>query len=273
MNGVKSVLAAGDLATECVARLQEDGLRVDVRPEWGEPELAAGVDDYEALVAGPGAPVTAAVLAAGRALEVVGAVGADVAGIDVAEATRRGILVVHAPDSALISEAEHALALVLAVARDLAGADAALRGGQAGHVPGAGVEVRGKTLGLVGVRASSALARRARPRAGHDRAGLRGAGPGRGDRRRGRLRHAGAGARPGRRARRADAARVCRCSARPSWRSSSRARGWSARARPTPWTPRRSPRPSSADVWPAPPSPWSPAWRSRRRCSPRPDCS
>ena len=157
MNGVKSVLAAGDLATECVARLQEDGLRVDVRPEWGEPELAAGVDDYEALVAGPGAPVTAAVLAAGRALEVVGAVGADVAGIDVAEATRRGILVVHAPDSALISEAEHALALVLAVARDLAGADAALRGGQAGHVPGAGVEVRGKTLGLVGVRASSAL--------------------------------------------------------------------------------------------------------------------
>ena len=96
-------------------------------------------------------------LAAGRALEVVGAAGADVAGIDVAEATRRGILVVHAPDGALVSEAEHALALVLAVARDLAGADAALRGGPAGHVPGAGVEVRGKTLGLVGVRASSAL--------------------------------------------------------------------------------------------------------------------
>jgi D-3-phosphoglycerate dehydrogenase len=65
--------------------------------------------------------------------------------------------VVHAPDAGLISEAEHALALVLAAARDLAGADAALRGGDAGRRPGDGVEVRGKTLGLVGVRPGSGL--------------------------------------------------------------------------------------------------------------------
>ena len=119
----------------------------------GSGGAAAGVDGYQALVAGPGALVTAAVLAAGRALTVVGsAAGVDTGDIDVAEATRRGVLVVHAPESALISEAEHALALVLAVARDLAGADAALRRGDAGRQPGDGVEVRGKTLGLIGVR-------------------------------------------------------------------------------------------------------------------------
>ena len=156
MNRTMRVLAVGDLAPECIARLEEDGLRVDARPEWGEAELAAGADGYQALVAGPGAAVTAAVLAAARALVVVGA-GDGVAAIDVAAATRRGVVVVHAPDAGLVSEAEHALALVLACARDLGGADAALRGGRAGHVQGAGVEVRGKTLGLVGVCASSSL--------------------------------------------------------------------------------------------------------------------
>ena len=84
MNGTMNVLAVGDLAPECIARLAEDGLRVDERLAWGEPELAAGVDGYVALIAGPGVPVTAAVLAAGRALKVVGRAGVDVAGIDVA---------------------------------------------------------------------------------------------------------------------------------------------------------------------------------------------
>ena len=93
----------------------------------------------------------------GSALRVIGCAGEDTAAIDVAELTRRGILVVNAPDCALISEAEHALALVLAVARDLAGADAALRRGDASRRAGAGAEVRGKTLGLVGVRPSSSL--------------------------------------------------------------------------------------------------------------------
>jgi D-3-phosphoglycerate dehydrogenase len=101
-------------------------------------------------------PVTAATLAAGADLEVVAVAGVDAGGIDVDAATRRGIVVVHAPDAGIVSEAEHTLALVLAVVRDLRGADAALRSGDAWS-PGDGVEVRGKTLGLVGVRESSPL--------------------------------------------------------------------------------------------------------------------
>ena len=158
MNGTTRVLAAGELAPECIARLREDGLLVDERPEWSEMEPGAGVDGYAALIAGPGVPVTAAVLAAGHALKVVGRAGVDVAGIDVAEATRRGILVVHAPDAGLVSEAEHALALVLACARDLSGADVALRSGGSA-TPGAGdaIELRHKTLGLAGLSPSASL--------------------------------------------------------------------------------------------------------------------
>jgi len=256
MDGVKSVLAAGDLATECVARLQEDGLQVDVHPEWGEPELAAGVDGYQALVAGPGAPVTAAVLAAGRALEVVGAAGADVAGIDVDAATRRGILVVHAPDGALISEAEHALALVLAVARDLAGADAALRGGQAGHVPGAGVEVRGKTLGLVGVRASSALLVERARALGMNVLACEAQAPG----------EVAAGVvdcvTPEQVLAQADVLVAQTPPGVPLFGASELAR-----------LPRRWPRRWPADASPAPRSRWSPARPSRRRCWPHPACS
>jgi D-3-phosphoglycerate dehydrogenase len=165
MSDEKRVILAGEVAPECVALLESEGLRADVHPEWVEAELVAGIDGFEALVAGPGAPVTAAVLAAGRALEVVGRAGVDVAGIDVAEATRRGIVVVCAPDVGLVSVAEHALALILACARDLPGVDAALRAGDAMATrnPRDGVEVRGKTLGLVGVSPSSGLlAERAR---------------------------------------------------------------------------------------------------------------
>ncbi len=156
MTATRKVLVLGSLAVEGVARLRDEGLQVEVRPEAGETG-AASLRGYQALLVAPRTPVTASMLESADELSVVGCAGEDCGDIDVAEATRRGILVVHAPGSTLISEAEHALALVLAVARDLAGADAALRGGEAGRLPGGGVEVRRKTLGLVGVRASSAL--------------------------------------------------------------------------------------------------------------------
>jgi D-3-phosphoglycerate dehydrogenase / 2-oxoglutarate reductase len=157
MSEKKRVIVLDDLAPEGTEILVAAGLAVEVGDAWDEVELLARVPGCSAIVTAAGVPVTAAVLAAGDMLEVVGRAGAVVGDIDVAEATRRGILVVRAPDSALISEAEHALALVLAVARDLAGADAALRRGDAGLRAGDGSEIRGKTLGLVGVRPSSSL--------------------------------------------------------------------------------------------------------------------
>ena len=157
MSEKKRVIVLGDLAPEGVELLVGEGLAVETGGGWDEAELLLRVPGCSAIIAGAGTPVTAAVLAAGGVLRVVGRAGVEVGEIDVSEATRRGIIVVHAPDSALISEAEHALALVLACARDLSGADAALRRGDAARRPGGGVEVRGKTLGIIGVRSGSAL--------------------------------------------------------------------------------------------------------------------
>jgi D-3-phosphoglycerate dehydrogenase len=149
MSEKKRVIVLGDLAAEGVDHLLGEGLDVEAGAGWDDAELLRRVPGCHGIVAGPGTPVTAAVLAASGELKVVGSAGVDVGEIDVAEATRRGIVVVHAPDSALNSEAEHALALVLACARDLTGADADLRSGRASsRRPGDGIEVRGKTLGL-----------------------------------------------------------------------------------------------------------------------------
>ena len=157
MSEKKRVIVLDDLAPEGVERLLGEGLAVESGAGWDEAELLRRVPGCHALVAGPGTPVTAAVLAAGGRLEVVGRAGVDVGDIDVSEATRRGIIVVHAPDSALVSEAEYALALVLACARGLAAVDADLRAGRARERWGGGVEVRGKTLGVVGAGPGSAL--------------------------------------------------------------------------------------------------------------------
>ena len=162
MSEKKRVIVLDDLAPEGVELLLDQGLAVEAGVSWDEAELLRRVPGCHALIAGPGTQVTAAVLASGGGLKVVGRAGVDVGDIDVPEATRRGIVVVHAPDSALISEAEHALALVLACARGLAAADAALRSGGSA-TPGDGIELRHKTLGLAGVNPSSSLlAERAR---------------------------------------------------------------------------------------------------------------
>ena len=157
MSEKKRVIVLGDLAREGVDLLVGEGLAVETSGGRDEAELLLRVPGCSAIIAGAGAPVTGAVLAAGEELKVVGRAGVDVGEIDVSEATRRGIVVVHAPDSALISEAEHALALVLACTRDLSGADTALRRGDTARRTGDGVEVRGKTLGIIGVRPCSAL--------------------------------------------------------------------------------------------------------------------
>ncbi len=159
MSEQKRVAIQEDLAAECIAALEEAGLAADVVRQWGEAELEGAIAGYDALIVGPSAPVSAAVLRAGRKLQVVGTTGPGADGIDVAEATRRGVVVVNAPEGNVVSTAELALALLFACARDLAGADADLRAGGWEPRPWAdgAVEVRGKTLGLFGLDQSSSL--------------------------------------------------------------------------------------------------------------------
>jgi D-3-phosphoglycerate dehydrogenase len=152
MSEKKRVIVLEELAPQGIDLLRGEGLAVDVGVGWDEDELLNRIPGCHGLIVGPAHGVTADMLRAGGDLQVVGRTGLSVADIDVAEATRRGIVVVDTPQSNAISAAEQALALVLACARDLAGTHADLRAGR--WEPDAwtrsGVEVRGRTLGIVG---------------------------------------------------------------------------------------------------------------------------
>jgi D-3-phosphoglycerate dehydrogenase len=152
MTEQKRVIVLEELAPEGIELLRGDGLEVETGAGWDESELLRRIPGCHGLIVGPAHAVTAAILSAGGDLQVVGRTGLSVAGIDLAEATRRGVVVANTPQSNAVSAAEQALAMVLACARDLAGTHADLRAGR--WEPEAwsrsGVEVRGRTLGIVG---------------------------------------------------------------------------------------------------------------------------
>ena len=152
MSEKKRVIVLEELAPEGIELLRSEGLEVDFGVGWDKDELLRRIPGCHGLIVGPAHGVTAEVLRAGGDLQVVGRTGLNVDNVDVAEATRRGIVVANTARSNAISAAEQALALVLACARDLAGTHADLRAGrwQPDVWARSGVEVRGRTLGIVG---------------------------------------------------------------------------------------------------------------------------
>jgi len=155
------ILVADPIAEDGLTRLREAG-EVEVRTKLGEAALVDAIDSFDALVVRSETKVTAPVLEAGTALKVVGRAGVGVDNIDVATATRRGILVVNAPRGNIVAAAEHAVGLLLALARNIPQADASVRRGEWQRSRYVGVEVRGKTLGIVGLgNIGSEVAKRA----------------------------------------------------------------------------------------------------------------
>jgi D-3-phosphoglycerate dehydrogenase / 2-oxoglutarate reductase len=159
---VHRILIADTLDPSGLALLEESGAEVrQVQPDE-RPRLAEILPEYDALVVRSSTRVTAELLAAGERLKVVGRAGIGVDNVDVAAATERGVLVVNAPTANLISATEHTFALLLAVARRLPEADASTKGGGWNRKL-VGVELHGKTLGVVGFgRIGQRVAERAR---------------------------------------------------------------------------------------------------------------
>jgi D-3-phosphoglycerate dehydrogenase / 2-oxoglutarate reductase len=154
------------LVTEPLSETGLDLLRaeyeVDVRPQLAESGLADAVGPYAALIVRSQTKVTAEVLERADSLKVVGRAGIGLDNVDVEAATRRGIMVVNAPQSNIVSAAEHTLALLLAQARNIPQAHAALRSGRWERERFQGVELHGKTLGIVGLgRVGAMVAQRA----------------------------------------------------------------------------------------------------------------
>ncbi len=157
------ILVADTFAAEGMAIL-EARADVDVRTGLSEAELIAALrqEGYQAIVVRSETRVTDAVLAASPTLQVVARAGVGVDTIDVPAATRHGVLVMNMPTGNTITTAEHTLALLFAMSRNLPQANASLRAGTWTRQEFLGVEMTGKTLGIVGLgRIGSEVARRA----------------------------------------------------------------------------------------------------------------
>lgn len=155
------ILVTEPLAEAGLALLREEH-QVDVRPELAGGGLAEAVVAYDALVVRSQTRVDAAVIEAGRNIKVIARAGIGLDNVDVETATRRGVMVVNAPQSNVISAAEHTMALLLAAARRIPQADAALRSGVWERERFEGIELHGKTLGVVGLgRVGTMVAQRA----------------------------------------------------------------------------------------------------------------
>lgn len=154
------VLVTEALSCEGLERLRER-TQVDVREGLSPQDLLACIGEYDALIVRSRTKVTAQVLQAATRLQVVGRAGSGVDNIDVEAATRRGVVVVNAPNGNVVAVAEHAFGLMLALARHIPAADAAIK---AGGWPKAGLmgwELRGKILGIIGLgRIGTAVAQR-----------------------------------------------------------------------------------------------------------------
>ena len=152
---------ADPLAEDGLERLRRAG-EVTVVSKLPEAELIARIPDFDALVVRSETRVTGPVIDAGRKLRVVGRAGVGVDNIDVPAATRRGIVVVNAPRGNIVAAAEHTIALLFALARWLPQADASVKRGEWTRGKFVGTEIRGKTLGVIGIgNVGSEVAKRA----------------------------------------------------------------------------------------------------------------
>ncbi|MGH2825443.1 MAG: phosphoglycerate dehydrogenase [Actinomycetota bacterium] len=155
------VLVTEKLSAAGLERLREH-LEVDVKLDVAPEELVSLIESYDGLVIRSVTKVDSAVIEAGHNLKVVGRAGIGLDNVDVGAATRSGVLVVNAPQSNVLSAAEHTMALLLAQARNVPQAHTSLVGGDWARERYQGVEVHGKTLGIVGLgRVGSLVAQRA----------------------------------------------------------------------------------------------------------------
>ncbi|MGO9581980.1 MAG: phosphoglycerate dehydrogenase [Acidimicrobiales bacterium] len=156
------ILVTEKLSAPGLELMARAGHVVDVQLSLTPAELLQAVPGAAALVIRSATSVTAEVLEAGRDLVAVGRAGIGLDNVDVEAATRRGVMVVNAPQSNILSAAEHALALMLAQARNIPQAHAALVEGRWERSKWEGVELHGKTLGIIGLgRIGSLVAQRA----------------------------------------------------------------------------------------------------------------
>ncbi|MEO5374086.1 MAG: phosphoglycerate dehydrogenase [Alphaproteobacteria bacterium] len=144
------VLVSDKLSPAAVQVFKDRGVEVDVKTGLKPDELKAIIGDYDGLAIRSATKVTADLLTAASKLKVVGRAGIGVDNVDVPAATERGIVVMNTPFGNAITTAEHAVALMMTLARDLHVANASTHAGKWEKNRFMGVELYGKTLGIIG---------------------------------------------------------------------------------------------------------------------------
>jgi len=156
------VLVADPLAPEGMENLKAM-TEVDVKLGLKPDELKAIIGQYDALIVRSETQVTADVIKCGTKLQIIARAGVGLDNIDVNAATQQGIMVVNAPTGNTVAAAEHTMALMLALARNIPQAHAQLKAGKWNRKEFTGVELRNKTLGIIGLgNVGSGVAVRAR---------------------------------------------------------------------------------------------------------------
>ena len=146
------VLISDALSPAAVAIFKERGVEVDFQPALGKDKdkLAAIIGDYDGLAIRSATKVTAKILENAKKLKVIGRAGIGVDNVDIPAATARGIIVMNTPFGNSITTAEHAIAMMFAQAREISAADASTQAGKWEKNRFMGVEITGKTLGIIG---------------------------------------------------------------------------------------------------------------------------
>jgi D-3-phosphoglycerate dehydrogenase len=156
------ILVCDGLEKAGIDVLRSAELSVDVNPEITHDELAKLIPDYAGLIVRSNSVVDAAIIGGASRLRVIGRAGTGVDNIDVAAATRRGIVVMNAAEGNTITTAEHTFAMLMALARQIPQATGSMKQSKWEKKRFLGVELMGKTLGVIGLgRIGRAVAERA----------------------------------------------------------------------------------------------------------------
>jgi D-3-phosphoglycerate dehydrogenase len=156
------VLVAEKIGDSGIELLREQ-FDVDIGADWTPEQLAERIGDYDGILIRSATKLDAELIAKAIRLRAVGRAGVGVDNVDVAAATKRGIVVANAPQSNVVTAAEHTMALLLALARNIPQAHASLTGGAWERAKFSGVELYEKTLGILGFgRIGQLVAQRAR---------------------------------------------------------------------------------------------------------------
>src|SRR5437762_6060922 len=146
------VLTTDSIADSGLAILRAaDDLDLDYRPGLKGAELLRAVAESDALITRSGTAVTEELVSAGNRLRIIGRAGVGLDNVDVDACTARGILVINAPTANVMSATEHTMAMLLALCRNIPEAHASVKRGEWTRAKFMGMELNGKTLGIIGL--------------------------------------------------------------------------------------------------------------------------